>query len=325
MSNCRISDIGDFVSAHDSFAVISHVSPDGDTLGTALALCSILRALGKTARPFCDGAVPEIYRFLSGSDGFSAAADGAFKADAAIAVDCADRSRMGECAALFDSASATLEIDHHETNPGYAALDYICPNAAATGLVLWRIASELGWPVDKYAAECLFVALLTDTGGFSYSNTDSDAFAAVSELLAAFPIDVAGINNLVYRTVPYAKTKLLGRAIEKASLYCGGRVAASSLTLDDRHEFGALGGDFDGIVEHLRDISTVEIAIFIRETDEGQKVSLRSTGDRDVSAVSARFGGGGHRNAAGFTSKRPVAELMVEMIRSAAAILGEEA
>lgn len=322
-TNCTVDDIGRFIASHDSFAVISHVSPDGDTVGSALALCRMLRAMGKTADPVCDCAVPEIYRFLPGWEEVKTSAQ-LPRREATIAVDCADKGRMGAAADLFDAAADTLEIDHHETNTGYAALDYIHGCSAAAGLVLWQTARTLGWPMDDETVKCLFTAILTDTGGFAYSNTGSEAFAAAAEMLGEHKVDVAEINRLVYRTVPLAKTKLLGRAIEKSRLYCNNRIAVSSLTLADRYEFGALGGDFDGIVEHLRDISTVEIAIFVRETVDGQKASLRSEGELDVSAISAAFGGGGHRNAAGLTSKTPIDELTAELTRLACELLEDK-
>ena len=311
-----------FIRAHEDFMLIAHVSPDGDTLGSCLALRLALQALRKTVQVVCEDPVPVIYRFLPGVEAVVRPQE-ARQAEAVITVDCADRARTGE-AALYLDAAATLNIDHHETNTGYCADNYV-EHVAATGELIYQLFPALGVPLDQAAAECLYTALITDTGNLSYSNTTPDTLRITAELLET-GIDLPELNRAIYRTVPYPKVKLLGCVIRNMTLYGGGRIGFSFVTLDDLHESGASAEDTEGAIDFIRDIDTVELAALLRDCEDGTvRVSLRGKRSADVSRIAKAFGGGGHRLAAGCTIHAELAKACKETLLQAEALLAEAA
>ncbi len=292
--------IAAFIEQNDGFTIIAHTSPDGDTLGSCLALYHGLLRLGKRAQVVCGQPVPRVYAFLPGAGDVCLPED-AGRMDCAIAVDCADHARMGTAGCLFDGAKETCNIDHHGTNKRYAAHNAVDADAAAAGELVAALLRLLAVELDGAAATCLYTALMTDTGNFAYNNTRPETHRLAAELLAG-GADNTEINRLVYRTVPFAKQKLLGRALGNMELLAGGRLCITCLLAGDFAETGALAEDSEGVVEHLRDVEGVEIAAFIREQEPGIfKVSLRSKQAADVSAAAERMNGGGHRHAAGGT------------------------
>lgn len=285
----------------DDICIIAHVSPDGDTLGSSLALYHVLRALNKRVCVACCDSVPRVYSFLPAANEILLPKDVTLPVKLAVAVDCADIQRMGDSAALFEKAGATVNIDHHSTNGGYAQENCVDGDAAAAGEIIYKLVNLLTDKVDRDTAECLYVALMTDTGNFSYANTMPSTFETAAKLVA-LGADNARANRLVYRTVPLHKTKLIGRAIDNIALYFGGKVGISTLTQKEMREVGATGEDTEGIIDHVRDIEGVEVAMLIREEGENRfKVSLRSKTYADVSVIAAALGGGGHMRAAGYS------------------------
>lgn len=318
-----LSDAVRFLLEQDDFTIIAHVSPDGDTLGSCLALYLALTRAGKQARLVCEDPVPQIYRFLPSAGDFLPAGS-APAAKTAVAVDCADLARTGAAERLFRQARHTLNIDHHSTNGSYGEVNYVEPVAAA-GELVYRVLREAGLPVTAEIAACLFVALSTDTGNFSYSNTTPDTFRISADLLDA-GIDLPYLNRMVFRTVPLHKTRLLALAVMKTELYENGKIAMTMLGTDDFRSCGAPEEDSEGIIDVLRDIDTVEIAVFLRESADGKvKVSLRGKSYADVSFIAVRHGGGGHRLAAGCTMTGPMEEARDTILGDARSCLNGEA
>ena len=308
-----------FLRANDDILLIAHVSPDGDTLGSCFALYGALLELGKHAQVVCEDPVPAIYRFLPFSDQLITP-EQAKPAEAVVCVDCADLARTGRCEALFHTAKITLNIDHHGTNDRYAEENFV-QKAGATGELIFNVISCLKITLNKNIASCLYAAITTDTGNFSYSNTTPDTLRIAAELLDT-GIDLPFLNRSLFRTVPFHKLKLQSLAVGKTQLYEYGRVGISFITQEEMRSCGASGEDSEGIIDSIRDIDTVEIAALLRESDDGLiRVSLRGKSSADVSKIATRFGGGGHRLAAGCTMQPPIDQAYNQILECAKQLL----
>ena len=286
-----------FVEQNDAFSIISHVAPDGDTIGSGTALSRILRRLGKRTENVCCDQVPDAYKFIPGVEEILLPED-ARGFDAVIAVDCADKGRLGSAEGIFDRAGVTANIDHHGTNATYADNNMIEETAACAELI-YRLGRALGAEIDAETANCLFAALVTDTGSFAYSNVTKDTMAIAGELIAS-GADNSLINRLVYHNEPAGKVKMHAYALERLHLYSEGRIATAVLTESEMDPFGPEAYT-EGIVEKLRDIDTVEIAAFLRQKGKDVKVSLRAKKYADVARMAFLKNGGGHPRAAGYS------------------------
>jgi phosphoesterase RecJ-like protein len=310
--NSKLSDVSEFIKSHDGFTIIAHAAPDGDALGSSAALYGILKNIGKDAQIVCESKVPANYSFLPFIQQIKTAED-AKALPYVIAIDCADKTRLGDCAVLFDMAVKTIGIDHHKTNSFYADINFVDPDVAAAGEIVFRLSKLLGTEPDKDIACCLYTAIMTDTGNFAYNNTNPETFITASELLKA-RIDIFYINQRVYRQVSYAKAKLLGLALSNMETLHGGMVGISVISKADMDIFGAGEEDSEGIIDHIRDVNNVEVAVFIRESGPNVcKVSLRSKNFVDVSAIASKFKGGGHFGAAGYTAYKTPEEAYKEI------------
>ncbi len=308
-----------FLRAHDDFILIAHVSPDGDTLGSSFALYGALLELGKTAQIVCEDTVPAIYRFLPFSNRLTAPRE-ARPAEAVVCVDCADLGRAGACEPLFAGAKYTLNIDHHGTNGRYAAENFV-QRAGATGELIYNVLINLKLGLTRDIASCLYAAITTDTGNFSYSNTTPDTLRIAAELLD-IGIDLPYLNRCLFRTVPYHKIRLHALAVTKSRLCEHGRIGISLITQEDIRSCGATDEDAEGIIDSLRDIDTVEVAALLREGTDGLiRVSLRGKTCANVSRIATRFGGGGHRFAAGCTLDPPIEQAGEKILAAAVELL----
>ncbi len=299
--------IAALIKEKDGFTIITHVSPDGDALGSSLALYGALVQMGKRAQVVCQNEVPRAYRFLPWAETVLLP-ENAQQTEYAVSVDCADRQRLGTAIALFDGAKETANIDHHGTNIGFALRNAVNAKAAAAGEMIAALLEMLPVTVDEKIASCLYTAIMTDTGNFAYNNTRPETLRIAAALLAA-GADNTDIHRRIYATVPFAKQKLLGRALDAMRLCADGKICLTCLSLADFVTCRAEKPDSDGIVERLRDIEGVEIAVFIREQEAGMyKISMRSKIAADVSRVAGELGGGGHKHAAGGTVYGTLAE-----------------
>ena len=260
-------------------------------------LYTFFRRLGKRAENVCCDQVPNAYKFIPGAEEILLPEE-AQGFHAVIAVDCADKGRLGSAEGIFDRAGVTANIDHHGTNTMYADNNMMEETAACAELI-YRLGRALGAEIDAETANCLFAALVTDTGSFAYSNVTRDTMAIAGELIA-LGADNSLINRLVYHNEPAGKVKMHAYALERLHLYSEGRIATAMLTESEMDPFGPEAYT-EGIVEKLRDIDTVEIAAFLRQKGEDVKVSLRAKKYADVARVAASKKGGGHPRAAGYT------------------------
>lgn len=315
-----LRDIADWIKARDGFLLVAHAAPDGDALGASLGLFAVLRDMGKKAQVVCADTVPSIYRFLPGADkvALPAAADDTLQYR--MTIDCGDIRRVGEAEPLLQKSGVACNIDHHVTNIGFGELNYVDANAAAVGEIIYELAQELGAVINRDIAVCLYTAISTDTGNFSYSNTTANTFRTAAALMEC-GIDISDINRKVFRTVPLSKTRLLGCAIQNLTLHHNGDIGMTVLAKEDFTACGATGEDMEGIIDNVRDIETVELAIAVRQVEERRwKASLRSKAHADVAKLAGAFGGGGHERAAGCTltgSRDEVTEAILTAAKAA--------
>lgn len=298
----------DAISAHrGGFIVATHENPDGDAIGSLLAMTRVLRTQGHDVvmwHPHVP-AVPEDLAFLLMAD---ESVTDTLPRDAAdrllIALDCASESRLtGGTGTAADLAGTVVNVDHHHDNGRFGDVNHIDATASSTAEILVGLFAAAGWPLTREIAAPLHVGIVTDTGRFSYSNVTSATFAA-AERLAATGIDIAAIAQQLYENTPLSALRLSGRALSGAISALDGRLLITVLTAED---FAAAGtDDTDGIVEALRGARGVIVSASVRPAAGGHRVSLRAADGRvDVSAIAHQEGGGGHRAAAGLTTSKP--------------------
>jgi bifunctional oligoribonuclease and PAP phosphatase NrnA len=311
----------DAIRSNDRFVVAAHENPDGDALGSMLATVLALRAYGKDAVMFLSGTAPTPgeYRFLD-LEGLQRKLPDDVGERVLLAVDCANERRIGPDNEPVERPKLVLNVDHHHDNSRFGDLNLVVDEASSTSEIVRDILGELGVGLTPEIAEALYVGLVTDTGRFQYTNTTPKALRLAAELVET-GADVHGIFRHVYETVQFAKLKLLARALERAELFEGGGLVVSYLLKDDFAAVGAEEPYSEGIIDSLRAVEGSEMVALIREPprNEGpaRRVSLRSSRDEvDVSAIAREVGGGGHRQAAGFSSELSIDEI-VEFLKRA--------
>jgi bifunctional oligoribonuclease and PAP phosphatase NrnA len=309
-----VTAVADAIRSHDRFLVVTHENPDGDALGSILATKLALDELRKDSVMYLygDAPLPAEYSFMPLAELRRRLPDD-WRERVLIAVDCANEARIGPEPEPLASGPLVLDIDHHHDNTRFGQVNLIVSNASSTGEVLRDLFAELGVELTPEIAEALYIALVTDTGRFQYSNTTAKALRLAAELVEA-GADVHRIFRGVYETVQFAKLKLLARALERAQIYDGGRLVVSYLLRSDFADIGAAEAYSEGIIDYLRAVEGADMAALIREPPRSdgptRRVSLRASNDElDVSAIARKSGGGGHRQAAGFSSDASVEEI----------------
>ncbi len=293
------AEIADALRAAQNIVILSHVRPDGDAFGSQLALGLSLRELGKNVTLWSEDGMLEKYAFMPGSELLKLPPTTPQTFDLAVALDTATQVRLGTTLAAIQTQK-WINIDHHVSNPGYGDLVYIDSTAPATGQILFELLASQDLPMNKEIAENLFVAISTDTGSFQYPNTTARTFEIGGELLKR-GVEVGRMSQLLYESYPRRRVELLRALLGTMRFEAEGRIACFSLTLKVAADLGALPEDNEGLIDHLRAIEGVIVAIFFEELPEGKvRVSMRSKNEAaDVSAICQQFGGGGHKLAAG--------------------------
>lgn len=288
---------------YDNIVVAAHGSPDGDAIGATGAMAFLARKLGKTVAVYNATGIPEYLDWvpLPGRM-YTKPALLPFKPGLIIILDCGDIWRMGkELNAVFQSYPS-INIDHHLGNPLFASLaNWVDPSMAATGQMVAYIAEAAGIPLEGELAECIYLSLVTDTGSFTHGNTSAEVFSLAARLVAG-GLNASFIRERLDNQWSLAKTRLWGNLMQQLTLEADGAVALCCVTLETITRYGAVREDLEGFSEQMRRIKGVRVALLIRQ-DPGNrcKLSLRSSGNDNVRSVAARFGGGGHLNAAGAT------------------------
>jgi len=318
--------------AHERFVVTSHEAPDGDALGSILGATLALRQLGKDVVMFLGGPapLPGEYRFLDlEQHGLLRERPADLGERVLVAVDCASPSRVGAEPGVVAAAPLTINVDHHHDNPRFGDVNLVVPDASSTGEVLADVFRDLGVELTPEIAEALYIALVTDTGRFQYANTTPKALRLAADLVEA-GADVHRVFQGVYENVQFAKLKLLARALERARVLEGGEIVVSHLLRDDFEAVGATEPYSEGIIDVLRSAEGSLVSALIREPPRdaapARKVSLRSSVDEiDVSAIARKSGGGGHREAAGFSSDLSVDEITDFIVQEVTAQVAQSA
>ena len=318
----------ELIEKHERFAITSHIRPDGDSLGSSLALCWILRGLGKDAEVIMCDSVPHAYCKLPGADEVRVVPDIDRAYDAVFVIECSDVSRPG-LPSLKDQF--VVNIDHHSTTALFGNLNWIDSTAAAVGEMIYNLAKAIGAKINAEIASCVYAALLTDTGSFHFSNTTERTFKIASDLVrhGAQP---AKLSQAIFYNYPYAKVMLTGAVLSTLQRDESGRIAWITMSKDAMDRIGASEDDSDGIITYPLTVGDVEAVAFFRDLGNSTyRISLRSKNRVNVARVAESFGGGGHANAAGFTSKadyetlsREVIEKLKEAVATAPAVNGRE-
>ena len=294
-----------------TLALACHHTPDGDALGSMLAIHHLASAAGHHVvsswpEPFV---VAPHYSFLPGLELVTKPADFPVVPDLMITLDCGSIGRLGELGPPSQAARELIVIDHHVTNDGYGTINVIDPDAVASAVIVRRLFEGLGWPLTRDAAVCLYTGLVCDTGRFQYEGTTSAVFALAGEL-SAFDLPIASMNRQLFEEHRLAYLRLAGEALQRAVLDTDRRFVATWVSAADLARHGVDIEETEGLIDLIRRATEADVSAVLKETPEGTKVSLRAVTDFDVGAVATHFGGGGHKAAAGFTSDRPVAEVL---------------
>jgi phosphoesterase RecJ-like protein len=300
--------------------LVTHENPDGDALGSLIATQEILTALGKDSLMFMSAdefPLPYEYRFFP-LDGLVSVPPDDLEERTVVFLDCGNIDRNPADMVQREGARI-LNIDHHHDNTRFGTIDHVVPDASCTAEIVWDLMRGLGVEPTLTIAEALYVGLVTDTGKFMYENTGTRAHVMAAELIDA-GVDVHEIYRRIYEGIPYGKLALLARGLTRIERYDDGRLTLTRLSAEDFAEAGAEENFSEGVIDHLRSLQGTRVAALVRDRlgreQEGQrKVSLRSSDDRiDVSRIARAKGGGGHRQAAGFSTELGWEEL-VEFLR----------
>lgn len=300
-NNNSFQEIADAIHAHDSFVLLSHVRPDGDAIGSQIALGHALEAVGKTVHYVNEDGLPASLEFLPGSGKIQLPPSEKLDVQVVIALDCANKPRLGDKALEASSgASLLINIDHHISNPGYGDLNYIDATSPATGQIIYHLITSQGFPFPDETRDAIYVAVSTDTGSFQYSNTTATTYEMAADLVRR-GLDVGTINAKTYDNNPYRKIELLRSLLNTLELKDDGRTAHWELPYSVKEKYHLKPDDSEDQIDLIRGIEGVIVAAFFEELSDGTiRVSLRSKDDSvNVCEIAQRFGGGGHARAAG--------------------------
>jgi phosphoesterase RecJ-like protein len=317
--------IVDLIDRNQRFLLASHTYPDGDAIGSLLALGLALTAMGKDVHLFNESPIPAVYRFLPAVSAVRQEVAPEQQFDVAVLLDCGDIDRIGAGVEIVHRIPVLVNIDHHVTNTRFGHHQVIDVDACATAEIIYRLIKALPVAIDCAMATAIYTGILTDTGSFRFSNTNRSAFAICEEMIVkgANPYEVA---QNVYGTYSLGRIKLLNLALDSLEISPNGRLSVMTLTQRMLRETRTHSEDIDGIINYARRIEDVKVAALIHElggnagVQKGHRpfhVSLRSDGSVDVASIAARYGGGGHISASGFSAESTLAELKSRIMKLA--------
>ncbi len=302
------------INSASSIAVCAHVDPDGDAIGSTLGLMHLLRSCGKNATPLlASGSHPPLtYAALPGAEELRPSA-GAGGFDLFVALDSPDPARLGDARELALATPTLVVIDHHPDNKRYGAINLVDPDSAATGEMIWELAPYLGCTPDASVSACLFTALMTDTGRFSYSNTTPAVFRHAAEMVEA-GANVSDLFRQVFESRTPGALALVALTMSRLTFANSGRVAYSWIDADDFANTGALPEETETLIDEIRVIIGVDAVALLKASHDSVRVSLRAKTGFDVGLVARTLGGGGHAAAAGFTRGGTIESVLGELL-----------
>lgn len=311
--NRKFSDVTHFLQEANHVLITAHLHPDGDAISSTLATAAICRALGIPYTMVNDSVVPERFYFLSRASDVLVPNQINRKFNYVIALDCADEHRMGDVRELFADDAKICNIDHHATNDLYGEINMVVPYASSTVEIIYDWVEELGIPWDKELATYVYTGLLTDTGGFRYSNTTSKVLKQAANLVD-LNIDHHLIADRMLETISVRELQILQVALTTLQVSPNGKIAWMTLQKKDFERFEATSDDIGSIVNYARNIEGVDVGILFRAESDHIKVSLRSREIVDVGEVAKLFGGGGHARAAGCAMNGEIFDVEKEVL-----------
>lgn len=288
------SKIWETIKESNSIILLTHENPDGDAIGSMMAFYHMLSSINKSV-DMVVLEVPEAYMHLDSINKIVDKSDKNY--DLAIVVDCANRERIGQSNCEFEHCKKTIGIDHHASNTNFCDINYVEDNTSACAQVIYYLFKEWNVKITKKIGECLTTGLITDTTGFRNNNVDKNSFLMAAEMLD-LGVDLHNIYYMVLSKKTMPQYLLVKMTLDRLELYDDGKIAFSYISREDLENVGAKYGDHEGLVDLGRNIGGVEVSIFMRE-DDGYRVSFRSNGKICVDGIAAKFGGGGHKMAAG--------------------------
>ena len=302
--------IAEVFKNHQSFVLLSHVRPDGDAIGSQIALGFSLMAMGKTVHLVNEDGLPENLAFLPGSDRIIQPPADPLDIEVAIALDTGTKPRLGDRALhAASNAKIWINIDHHVSNPKYGDINLIDATSPATGEIVYNLIDELGMSIPDESRDAIYVAISTDTGSFQYSNTTARTYRIAADLIDC-GLDVGSINSKTYDELPYRRVELMRELLQTLELAEDGRVAYWELREKARVDLALRPEDSEGLIDIIRSIRGVQLAVFFEDLPNGKvRISMRSKDKRiDVCKIATVFGGGGHALAAGIRMPGPLEE-----------------
>jgi bifunctional oligoribonuclease and PAP phosphatase NrnA len=314
--NDAFSEIADAIGRADRIVLISHIRPDCDAIGSQLALALSLQSLGKEVAAWNEDGLPESYRFLEKSDLIQTPPAEAREFDLVIALDTATKQRLGTPLGAIRSATQWINIDHHASNPGYGDIVHIDTSVPATGQIVYEFIRSEDLPFSYPAALALFAAISTDTGSFQYPRTTARTFEIAAELVE-MGVDAAAVAIKLYQSYPKRRVQLLGEALQKVRFDANDRVVSMAVSNEMKNRFAVRPDDLDGMIDTVRNVAAVIVAVFFEELTEGKiRLSMRSKDDRvDVDRICREFGGGGHPLAAGARMRGGLEEVRNKVLK----------
>lgn len=314
--------IVDQLKRSERVLVVSHVNPDGDALGSQIAVGRLLDAIGKGAVLYNESPIPAVYRFLPDTERIVRRVDRIDDFDTAVVLDCSHVDRIGDLAGRIDAVPTVINIDHHRTNSCFGHIPLVDATACASAEIVHRLIRLMEVPLTVEMATAIYTGILTDTGSFRLANTNQAAFAICHEMVATGGVEPYKVAERIYGAYSLGRIRLLNRALDSIELSHGGELSVMTLTQSVMEATGTCIEDTEGIINYAKSIRKVRLAALLIEGEGGDEitqgispfyVSLRSDGSIDVSELASRFGGGGHRRAAGFSVEMTMDDLRSEI------------
>jgi len=312
--NSTVLSLIDTIIQAETISIIPHTSPDGDALGACFAFKKVLAKLGKESKIYTEDGVPKYLAFLGVEhEVFNPKAVPA--TDLCICIDCGDKRRVGDRVAIMEAAKVTVNIDHHKTNDNFADINIVDADSSSTGEMCYGLFAHMNVSIDEDIAMLLYTSIASDTGGFKYSNTKPETLRIAADLLG-YGVNLALVNRLLFDTESLEALKLKGLVSQNIRTYADGLIAVGSATVEMLKQCGILDGELENIVDIVRCVEGIEIAVSLKESKKGIRVSMRSNEWFDVAQMALEFGGGGHTRAAGYMSELRIEEAEKQIVNA---------
>lgn len=306
--------IAGVIESNDNFAILPHVSADGDSIGSSLGLLLMLRKLGKKATVLLEEEPAEVFKFMPEFSNLKIYDESiGYTFDCVIALDTGDLKRLGNRLSVFESCAETANIDHHPTNTAFAKYNYTDAGASAVAEIMWDLSKLVGVEMDADIAACLYTSIMTDTGGFRYSNTSAKTHEIAAEMIK-LGVKIDKISSSVFESNTVSRLKLVGLVLNTLEMYFDNRLALISVTREMLEKASATDEDAEGLVNYAKGIMGAEVGILIKEAKDGVRVNYRSKEYVDVAQIASTLGGGGHVRAAGCTLEMGINEAKAKIL-----------